>query len=147
MRQHILSRHFQGPLTRCKYCGIYSKNESSLEKHVSRRHKEEKDKARTQWQITKDQAKAAWYSGRSCPSPDHPPAPPPTPSKLESTHLGSKNFNSSDQDARFVKKISEKLMRLKEITKRNAKRVLRFDDTVEAVTAGFRCEFCGERFL
>ena len=54
VRQHILSRHFQGPMTRCKYCGIYSKNKTSLEKHVSRRHKEEKDKERTQWQITKD---------------------------------------------------------------------------------------------
>ena len=31
--------------------------------------------------------------------------------------------------------------------KRNAKRVLRFDDTVEAVTTGFRCEICWEIFL
>ena len=23
VRQHILSRHFEGPLTRCKYCGVY----------------------------------------------------------------------------------------------------------------------------
>ena len=38
-------------------------------------------------------------------------------------------------------------MKLKEITKRNAKRVLRFDDTREVVTSGFRCEICGEIFL
>ena len=56
VRKHIISKHFSGPMRCCKYCGIYSKNEVSLEKHVSRRHKEETDKERTQWQIMKHQA-------------------------------------------------------------------------------------------
>ena len=102
---------------------------------------------RTQWKITKDQAKAARYSGSSCPSPDNPPAPPPTPAKQESAHLRSKSFISSDPDARFVKSISDKLMRLKENTVKNAKKVLRFDEAINAVSTGFRCELCGETFL
>ena len=147
VRQHILSRHFQGPLTRCKYCGIYSKTESSLEKHVSRRHKDEKDKERTQWKITKDQAKAAQNSGRSCPSPDNPPPPPPTPAKQEPACLRYKNVISLDPDARFVKSVSDKLIRLKENPVKNVKKELRFDEAINAISPGFRCELCGETFL
>ena len=47
VRQHIIARHFSGPMCRCKYCGIYSKNKISLGKHMSRKHKDEKDKERT----------------------------------------------------------------------------------------------------
>ena len=146
IRKHIISKHFSGPMCRCKYCGIYSKNEVSLEKHVSRRHKVETDKERSQWQITKHQAKAARFSHRSCPTPDYPPAPPPTPSKVESEQGGPKD-KPADQDTRFMKRISDKLLKFKEITRKNARRALRFNDTIEVVTSGFKCEICREIFL
>ena len=38
-------------------------------------------------------------------------------------------------------------MRLKENTIENAKKALRFDDAINVVSAGFRCELCNETFL
>ena len=38
-------------------------------------------------------------------------------------------------------------MRLKENTVKNAKKVLRFDEAINAVSSGFRCELCDETFL
>ena len=89
VRKHIIAKHFSGPMCCCKYCGIYSKNEVSLQKHLSRRHKVETDKECSQWQITKHQAKAARSSQRSCPTPDYPPAPPPSLLKVASEQHGS----------------------------------------------------------
>ena len=114
VQQHVLSYHFQGPLARCKYCGVFSKTESLLDRHIRRKHKYEKDMERTQWKVTKDKAKAAQNSSRSCPSPDDPPPPPPTPAKQEPACLRFKNVISLDPDARFVKSVSDKLMKLKE---------------------------------
>merc|ERR1712240_383382 len=116
--------------------GIYSKNEVSLEMHISRRHKVETDKERSQWQITKHQAKAAHSSRRSCPTPDYPPAPPPTPLKVESEQCGPKG-KPTDQDTKFMKRISDKLLKFKEVSRKNARRALRFEDTTEVVTSGF----------
>ena len=45
--QHVLSRHFEGPLAQCKYCKVFSKTESSLDRHIRRKHKDEKDMKRT----------------------------------------------------------------------------------------------------
>ena len=36
MRDHILNRHFNGPLEKCPYCIIYCKNDAPLKKHVYR---------------------------------------------------------------------------------------------------------------
>ena len=42
VRQHVLSHHFQGPLEKCHYCGVFSKTEASLDRHIRRKHKHEK---------------------------------------------------------------------------------------------------------
>ena len=88
----------------------------------------ETDKERSQWQITKHQARAARSSRKSCPTPEYPPAPPPSPLKAEPEQHES-NRNSTDQDARFLKRISNKLLKFKEMSRKNAKRALKFEDT------------------
>ena len=51
----------------CKYCGKYSRNKIALGKHMEKKHRLEKEKELSQWQITKRMAKAAFKE------------PPPTP--------------------------------------------------------------------
>ena len=67
VRRHIIAKHFQGPMCHCKYCGKYSRNEVALGKHMAKKHRLEKEKELSQWQITKRMAKAAFKE------------PPPTP--------------------------------------------------------------------
>ena len=72
VRQHVLLVHFQGPLTKCRYCGVFSKTEASLDKHIRHKHKHERDMKRSQWKVAKDEAKAA-QSRRSQDPSDCPP--------------------------------------------------------------------------
>ena len=46
-----------------------------------------------------------------------------------------------------MKRISDKLLKFKEITRKNARRALRFDGTTEVATSGFMCEICGKIYL
>ena len=115
VRQHVLSCHFQGPLAKCHYCGVFSKTEASLDRHIRRKHKHKRDMERSQWKVTKDKAKAAQSSGKSCQDPDDcPPPPPPTLCKYESANLRLKNIFASNPDINIIESISEKLLKLKE---------------------------------
>ena len=57
------------------------------------------------------------------------------------------NGKPADQDTRFMKRISDKLTKFKEISRKNARRALKFEDTTEVVTTGFMCEICGKIYL
>ena len=46
-----------------------------------------------------------------------------------------------------MKRISDKLLKFKEVSRKNARRALRFEDTTEVVTSGFMCEICGKIYL
>ena len=46
-----------------------------------------------------------------------------------------------------MKRISDKLTKFKEISRKNARRALKFEDTTEVVTTGFMCEICGKVYI
>ena len=90
VQKHIIAKHFQGPMCRCKYCGKYSRNEVALGKHVAKKHRLEKEKELSQWQITKRRVKAAFKE----PHPTATPSPPPPRTKpglyISDTEPGNK---------------------------------------------------------
>ena len=133
-------------MCRCKYCGKYSKNEVALAKHVSRRHRAETEKELSQWQITKYKAKRAHPYKRPCPTPDYPPAPPPSPLKVE-TGQSESGCKSMGTDTRFMKRISDRLSKFKEITRKNVRRALNFEDTTDVVKTRYMCEICGKVYI
>ena len=47
LRHHILLSHFEGPLENCRFCRVFCKTEALLKKHMSRKHKHERDMERS----------------------------------------------------------------------------------------------------
>ena len=48
---------------------------------------------------------------------------------------------------KFIESVSGKLIKLKENPIKKVKKMLRFEEAINTVSPGFRCEFCGETFL
>ena len=148
VRQHILSQHFKGPLAKCGYCGVFSKTEASLDRHIRRKHKKERDMGRSQWEVTNDEAKAVQNSVRSgqgsdvCPLP-----PPPTPCKYKSASSRLGNLPASKSEVKIMDQVSDKLLKIEENLLKKVKKILRFEEAVNTVGPGFQCETCGETFL
>ena len=141
VRRHIIAKHFSGPMCRCKHCGKYSKNEVALSKHISRRHRAETQKELSEWQITKYKAKNANPHKRP---PDLPPAPPPSPLKTEPGELGS---GSKPVDTRFMARISNKLSKFNELSRKSVRRALNFEEMTDVKRTGYMCEVCSKVFL
>ena len=80
---------------------------------------------RSQWKVTKDEAKAAQNLGKSCQIPDDPPPPPPTPCKYESANPRLKSILDSNLDVKIIESISDKLLELKENPLKKVKKVLK----------------------
>merc|ERR1712240_831119 len=109
-------------------------------------HRVETEKELSQWQITKYKAKKAHPHKRPCPTSDYPPAPPPSPLKVETGQPGSE-CKSTGTDTRFMKRISDRLSKFKEITRKNVRRALNFEDTTDVVRTGYMCEICSKVFI
>merc|ERR1712240_170578 len=109
-------------------------------------HRVETEKELSQWQITKYKAKKAHPHKKPCPTPDYPPAPPPSPLKIETGQLGS-GHKTTGADTRFMRRITDRLTKFKEITRKNVRRALKFEDTTDVVTTGFMCKICGKVYI
>merc|ERR1711873_185147 len=68
------------------------------------------------------------------------------PLKVETKQHGS-NHKPADMNTRFMKRISDKLTKFKEISRKNARRALKFEDTTEVVTTRFMCKICGKVYI
>ena len=73
-----------------------------------------------------------------------PSCPPPSPLKVETGQPGS---GCKSTDTRFMKRISDRLSKFKEITRKNVRRALNFEDTTDVVKTGYMCEICSKVFI